>query len=75
EATIANVVLMRDGELVTPPLASGLLAGTLRAELLAQGVIREATVRVDDLEPDQRVWLVNSVRGWRDARLVHPLPG
>lgn len=69
ESTIANVVVERDGELVTPPLDSGLLAGTLRAELLAQGVIREAPLAASDLHPGQWVWLINSVRGWRIGRL------
>ena len=70
ESTIANLVVERDGELVTPPVASGLLAGTLRAELLAQGTIHEGVVRVADLEPGQRVWLINSLRGWREARYL-----
>lgn len=70
ESTIANVVVQRDGVLVTPPLASGLLAGTLRAELLERGSIRAATITVDDLEPGQQIWLINSVRGWREARLM-----
>ncbi len=37
EFTRGNVALALDGEWVTPPEASGLLPGTLRAELLLQG--------------------------------------
>ena len=40
------------------------LGGTLRAELLATGAIREQRVRVDDLAHATGVWLINSVRGW-----------
>ncbi len=69
ESTIANIVVERDGELVTPPVGSGLLAGTLRAELLAQGAIREKPLTLDDLETGQRLWLVNSLRGWMEAVL------
>ena len=38
EVTIANVVVELDGVRVTPPVASGLLAGTFRGELLDAGV-------------------------------------
>ena len=47
----------------------GLLGGTLRAELLATGAIRERRVRVDDLEHATGIWLINSVRGWMPAVL------
>jgi len=64
EFTRGNVVLEIDGKLLTPPLASGLLAGTLRAELLARGVIVEAVLYRDDLSRASRIWFVNGVRGW-----------
>ena len=67
ETTTANIVLMLDGELVTPPVASGLLAGVLRAELLESGAIREQVVTLDDLARCQAIQLVNSLRGWREA--------
>ena len=70
ETTIANVVVEIDGERVTPPVECGLLAGTLRAELLATGQIREARVTIADVrERATRLWLINSVRGWREAAL------
>jgi len=67
ESTIANVVVEKDGERLTPPLSSGLLPGTFRAELLARGEIREAVLRVEDLPRFDRIWLVNSVRKWREV--------
>ena len=70
ESTIANVVVELDGVLVTPPVACGLLAGTLRAELVDTGKVVERTVSVDDLARATALWLVNSVRGWRRAVLV-----
>jgi para-aminobenzoate synthetase/4-amino-4-deoxychorismate lyase len=69
ESTIANLVLRLDGELVTPPLASGLLPGVMRGWLLARGVIRERPVRLADLARARRIWLVNSVRRWRRAEV------
>jgi para-aminobenzoate synthetase/4-amino-4-deoxychorismate lyase len=70
EATDYNVVAEVDGRMVTPPVESGLLAGTLRAELLANGTIEERRVTLDQLRGAVRLWLVNSVRGMVEARLV-----
>ena len=69
ESCFANLVLVLGGELVTPPVACGLLAGTFRAELLAAGVIRERVLRREDLVRAEAVWLVNSVRGWIRAEM------
>jgi branched-subunit amino acid aminotransferase/4-amino-4-deoxychorismate lyase len=72
EAITANVVVERDGRRITPPVACGLLPGTMRAELLERGEIEEALVTVGTLITAPRFWLVNSVRGWMDA-LLDPL--
>jgi para-aminobenzoate synthetase / 4-amino-4-deoxychorismate lyase len=72
ESTIANLVVELDGELITPPLSSGLLPGTMRARLLQDGRIREGIVRKEDLPRCTALWLVNSVRGWRECVLVEP---
>ncbi len=69
ESTIANVVVEIDGELLTPPVNSGLLAGTFRASLLEQGIIHERVVSLEDLKRCSRIYLINSVRKWREARL------
>lgn len=45
ESCIANLVLPWQGKLLTPPVSSGLLPGTFRAWLLAQGEIEVAEVR------------------------------
>ncbi|HVS02089.1 MAG TPA: chorismate-binding protein, partial [Thermoanaerobaculia bacterium] len=67
ESTVANLVVRRQGELVTPPLDCGLLPGTLRAHLLARGAVREAVVRVEELPRLDALWLVSSLRGWIPA--------
>jgi para-aminobenzoate synthetase/4-amino-4-deoxychorismate lyase len=69
EATRSNVVVDLGEGPVTPPLECGLLAGTFRARLLAEGRIRERVVRAADLEGARAVFLVSSVRFWRPARL------
>lgn len=67
EASVANIILELDGRQVTPPVTSGLLAGTLRAHLLAAGEIVEGALRPDDLARASRLWLINSVRGRQPA--------
>ncbi len=44
EFTIGNLVVELGGELVTPPVVCGLLAGTFRAELLETGKVMERVV-------------------------------
>ena len=70
EASTANVALDLDGEWVTPPVTSGLLAGTFRNGLLATGQIRERILTPADLHAARHIALINSVRKWRAAVLV-----
>jgi para-aminobenzoate synthetase/4-amino-4-deoxychorismate lyase len=67
EASTANLVLDMDGEWVTPPVTSGLLAGTFRHWLLATGQIRERVLTPADLRAARRIALINSVRKWQAA--------
>jgi para-aminobenzoate synthetase/4-amino-4-deoxychorismate lyase len=70
ESTIANIVVDIAGRRVTPPVPSGLLPGTFRAELLERAEIEERIILVDQLRAVRRFWLVNSVRGWCDGVLT-----
>jgi len=69
ESTSMNLVLERDGRMLTPALSAGLLDGTYRSRLVALGELTEAVLTVDDLRSADRIWLVNSVRRWKSARL------
>ncbi|TWJ32450.1 aminodeoxychorismate synthase component I [Geobacter argillaceus] len=70
EGSYHNLVLKLGGRLVTPPLTSGLLPGTLREELLERGEIAEEILHPHHLEQAEELWLINSVRGWRRGLLV-----
>jgi para-aminobenzoate synthetase/4-amino-4-deoxychorismate lyase len=70
ESTIANVVVYSDGKHWTPPRDSGLLAGTLRAELISRGELFERTITKEELARTESFSLINSVRGWTPAKLV-----
>ncbi|MFL6228755.1 MAG: aminodeoxychorismate synthase component I [Pyrinomonadaceae bacterium] len=64
EFTNGNLVAELCGERLTPARGCGLLAGTMRAELLERGEIREAMITRADLARATRMWFINSVRGW-----------
>ena len=64
EFTIGNLVAEMDGELFTPPISCGLLAGTFRAHLLETGKIKECVIHKDDLANCAKIFLINSVRKW-----------
>ncbi|HXW00187.1 MAG TPA: aminotransferase class IV, partial [Anaerolineae bacterium] len=70
ESSRSNLVLELDQVLATPPVASGLLAGTMRAYLLDNGRIQEKTLYVEDLKRCRQIFLINSVRKWETAVLV-----
>ena len=70
ESSVANVLVEKGGLRRTPPVVCGLLPGVERARAIAEGRAREAVVRLTDLRPGQRIWLVSSLRGVREARLV-----
>ncbi|HML97018.1 MAG TPA: aminodeoxychorismate synthase component I [Tepidiformaceae bacterium] len=74
ETCLANIAVYAAGRWVTPPVADGLLAGTMRAELLARGEIVEGQIPVGSLHEGTRLAAFNSVRGWRELRFV-PAPG
>jgi para-aminobenzoate synthetase/4-amino-4-deoxychorismate lyase len=70
ESTIANLAVLIDGRWVTPPLEAGLLPGTERAALLAEGKIEEASVRPGDLARAEELRLMNATGAWRRAVLA-----
>jgi para-aminobenzoate synthetase/4-amino-4-deoxychorismate lyase len=70
ETTIANLAFLRGGRWWTPALDCGLLPGARRAELIADGTLREAVLTREDLCGAEALALVSSVRGWRPAVLA-----
>ena len=69
ETSIANVIVNIDGELCTPPLECGLLAGTYREWLLRKGEIKERKIHISELTSVTELTLMNSVRGQYSAQL------
>jgi len=68
EGSFTNIFLERDGQLLTPPAARGLLPGVLRRSLIEEGRAREADLTLDDLAGG--FLLGNALRGLMPAALL-----
>jgi len=67
EGTVSNVFAVRSGEVLTPPLATGILPGITRKAVLALcgtlGIAaREQSLTIADLDAADEVFLTNSVQ-------------
>ncbi|MFC4291294.1 aminodeoxychorismate synthase component I [Sphingorhabdus arenilitoris] len=67
EGSFTSIFLARDGKLLTPPVARGLLPSILRRELIENGEAIEADLRPADLEDG--FFVGNSLRGLISARI------
>lgn len=74
EGTITNIFADLGTGLLTPPLSAGCLPGILRAELIASGAAREATLTPEALT-GAALFVGNALRGLIPARLVGPDQG
>jgi branched-chain amino acid aminotransferase len=72
EGTGSNVFYVADGELRTPTLASGCLAGISRELLLEWLPVREVDEPIDVLERADEIFLVSTTR---DVQAVHTCDG
>lgn len=62
DGTITTLFFDRGQGMRTPPLASGLLPGVLRGQMLASGECREELLLAADM-PHLRLWVGNALRG------------
>ncbi|MCA0985297.1 aminodeoxychorismate synthase component I [Halobacillus yeomjeoni] len=76
EFTIGNLVVKQNGKYYTPPVSSGLLAGSYREKLLEDGVIVEKVLYKHELKQFDEIWFINGLRGWLKVVLEgNPLKG
>jgi len=57
----ANLIALVDGDLLTPPAASGLLPGTVRGVLLDSGAVKERALFPKDLAGSPALFVTNSL--------------
>lgn len=69
EGSRSTLFIEREGVLLTPPLACGVLPGTLREQLMEEGRVIERVLSRQDLK-NSKVYFGNSVRGLQPARLI-----
>ncbi|MEV8475227.1 aminodeoxychorismate lyase [Streptomyces sp. NPDC051173] len=76
EGTGSNVFVVLDGELHTPPLASGCLGGITRALVLEWTGAQETTLPADVLDRAEEVFLTSTLRDVQAVSAVdgRPLP-
>jgi len=60
EATIANVFLVTDGQIVTPPVSEGALPGIMRAAVMAVEDVDERPLELKELDRASEALLTNS---------------
>ena len=72
EGSYTNVFILKDGQMLTPPITCGLLPGILRHVMLANGEVREQVITQDDLLAADEIYIGNSMRGLIRAALTSP---
>lgn len=84
EGTGSNIFVVVDGELITPTLATGCLAGITRGLVLEWTDAREVDAPLDVLDRAEEIFLTSSIRDvqavsvvlWDDrSRALRPAPG
>ena len=63
EGSYTNVFIVKDGQMYTPPVSSGLLPGVLREALLVSGQAHEQILTIEDIQNAGEIYIGNSVRG------------
>ena len=74
EFTRGSLAIQLEGRCCTPALACGVLPGVYRGELLAADLLQEAVLTPEDLARAERIWFINSLRGWIELKWEGILP-
>jgi para-aminobenzoate synthetase/4-amino-4-deoxychorismate lyase len=71
EGAIHNIFIEKDGQLFTPPIECGLLAGVYRRHMLETNPsVQQRILHLEDLLQADAVYLTNAVRGLRAATIT-----
>lgn len=65
DTCIANIFIIRDGNILTPPLTEAPVAGIMRAYLLSRLPVIEQPISLADLQQAQEVFVTNAINGLR----------
>lgn len=73
ESSVANIFLVKDNQILTPPLSEGCVAGTLRRWMLKQFslkgyLVAEKTIAIDEVLAADELFLTNAIQPIRWVR-------
>ena len=71
ETSFANIFLVRNGEIFTPTISSGLLKGTMRDYILESYKVKEDVISFKDIDTYDEVFISNSLMGVRNVSLIN----
>lgn len=66
----SNLFIEENGELITPPLSEGVMAGITRMKIIERFKAKEEPISENRLRAANRVFLTNSFWGFRQAHLI-----
>ncbi len=66
EGAITNIYIEKEGVIITPPLSSGVLPGTIRTNQIKNHVAVEEVFFMDDLIKSEEVYISNAVIGFQE---------
>jgi branched-chain amino acid aminotransferase len=71
-STVANVFIIRDGKMITPPLIDSCLPGVMRGKIIQEMQKSGTPIQIDhitrhDVEAAKRIFLTNSLIGLQEA--------
>ena len=70
EGSFTSLFIEKDGQLLTPALSCGLLAGVLRQSLIKSEDAAEAIVNLNDIKTADKIFIGNSLRGLMPAQFI-----
>jgi branched-chain amino acid aminotransferase len=68
DSCIANLFIVKNEKLITPPLSEGPVEGIMRRQIMRHFPVVEASLRPEDLETADEIFLSNAIRGIRWVR-------
>ena len=71
ETSFANIFFVRDGEIFTPTISSGLLKGTMRDYILESYKVKEDVISIKDIDSFDEAFISNSLMGIRNVLSIN----
>ncbi len=71
DGTIANIFLVKDKKIITPPLSEGCVSGVMRRWLMEQYEVKEIALTIEDVLSADELFLTNAMYGIRWVKQFH----